>query len=398
MLRRCCFALVFTSLAGLGLSFGGSAVGQDKKPVEKKPDDKKMEDKKTEVKPEDKDKPKVVPVEPEDQSFKSADGVKLVGKLYKTAKGAAPVVLMLHDYKANPNEAVWEDTAQLLANRGYNVFRFDFRGHGKSLDVVPGEFWLRPENKSLINLGGVNPSLKSTIKFTEFKQNYFPMLVQDIAAARNVIDQLNDNGVVNASTIYLLGAGDSAGLGMLYLASEWSRERQKPNVGVVAQYVSPNRPLFPTAEPAGGDFGGAVWLGPTRNVSMSTQIIKDWVLSPRTINLRTETSMLFIHAEKDTKSAPVAKFLYKDALMVESRTNPSTGQKLLRPEQTFVREIKGSAAAGAKLLGNKLGTEDMVEKFLKAVDSERKSKTRKTREWDKPLFIEVTAFGVCRLQ
>ena len=38
----------------------------------------------------------------------------------------------------------------------------------------------------------------------------------------------------------------------------------------------------------------------------------------------------------------------------------------------------------------------MVEKFLKAVDGERKSKTRKTREWDKPLFIEVTAFGVCR--
>lgn len=397
MLRCRRFALALAWLALVGATLVGTAVGQEKKPDDKKPDDKKMEDKKAEEKKKaDEGKPVEYTFEVEDQSFKSADGAKLVGVLYKTAKGGAPVVLVLHDYKANPNETAWDDSAKTLAKRGYNVFRFDFRGHGKSLDVVPGEFWLRPENKNLISLGGVNPSVKSTIKYTEFKPNYYPMLVQDIAAARNVIDQLNDNGTVNASTIYLLGAGDAAGLGMLYLASEWSRERQKPNVGVVAQYVSPNRPLFPTAEPAGSDFGGAVWLSPTRNSSISQQNVKDWVLSPRTINLRTETAMLFIHGEKDAKSTPVAKFLFKDALLVDAKTNPTNGQKLLHPDQTFIRTIKGSDAAGTKLLGNNLGTEEMVEKFLKAVDSERKSKTRKNREWDKPLFIEVTAFGVCR--
>jgi len=396
MLRRIGLMAAFAAfvLFGSGLGTAQDKKAEDKKLEEKKAEDKKLEEKKAEDKKmEDKPKDTIVP---EDQSFKSSDGVKLVGKLYKTPKGAAPVVLLLHDYKANPNEAVWEDTAQTLAKSGYNVFRFDFRGHGKSLDVVPGEFWQRPENKTFISMGGVNPALKSTIKFTEFKQNYFPMLVQDIAAARNVIDQLNDNGTVNSSTIYLLGAGDAAGLGMLYLASEWSRERQKPNVGVVAQYVSPNRQLFPTSEPAGVDFGGAVWLSPTRHASITNAILKDWILSARTVNLRTETAMLFLHGEKDSKSAAVSKFLFRDALMVDAKTNPLNGQKLLHPEQTFVREIKGSAAAGTALLGNQLGTEDMVGKFLKAVDSERKSKTRKNREWDKPLFIEVTAFGVCR--
>jgi len=332
----------------------------------------------------------------EELAFKTADGVKIVGKLYKSPKGAQPVVLMLHDYKADPNEVVWNDTAKLLASKDYNVLRFDFRGHGKSTDVIPGEFWIRPENRNLVSLGGKNPAVKSSISYKEFRQNYFPMLVQDIAAARHQIDVLNDNGIVNASTIYLLGVGDAASLGMLYLASEWSRERQKPNTAVVPNFVSPNRYLFPNIDPAGMDFGGAIWLSPTRNPSISNQNLKDWALSPRTVNLRTETAMLFVHGEKDTKSAAVAKYLYKDVLMVEARTNPISGQKLIRPEQTFIRDIKGSNATGTALLGHQLGTEEMIEKFLKAVDNERRSRTRKTREWDKPLIVEVQQFGVCR--
>lgn len=391
MISRHGFALTLAAL--LALHAGGLGLAQEKKDDPKK----KEEPKKAETKKEEPKKPAPNAVTPEEQSFKSADGVKLVGNLYKSAKGAQPVVLLLHDFKANPNEAVWEDIAQDLVAKGYNVFRFDFRGHGKSTDVIPGEFWAHPENRGLVSTGGVNVAVKNTIKFTDFKPNYYPMLVQDIAAARNAIDQLNDNGVVNASTIYLLGAGDAAGLGFLYIASEWSRERQKPNLAVPPPYVSIRRPLFPSAEPAGQDIGGAIWLGPTRHSSMTQAQIKEWAINPATINMRTETAMLFVHGEKNTKSATVAKFLYKDALLADAKVGPS-GQKLSKPVQTFTREIKGSDAAGTKLLGNNLGTETMITEFLEAVDKERKSKTRKNRDWDRPLWIAVQDYGVCRPQ
>src|SRR5689334_8484436 len=59
---------------------------------------------------------------PEEKSFKTVDGVKLRGLFYKSPKGgSAPVVLMLHAYKANPDEAVWADTAKMLVGLGYNV-------------------------------------------------------------------------------------------------------------------------------------------------------------------------------------------------------------------------------------------------------------------------------------
>ena len=66
----------------------------------------------------------------------------------------------------------------------------------------------------------------------------------------------------------------------------------------------------------------------------------------------------------------------------------------LRPEQTFLKEVKGSKLSGVKLLGNNLKVEEMIQDFLTAVDKERKNKTRKVREWDKPLIIDVRSFGV----
>src|SRR5581483_432135 len=125
---------------------------------------------------------------PEEKSFKTADGVKLRGLFYKSPKGgSAPVVLMLHAYKANPDEAVWADTAKMLVGLGYNVLRFDFRGHGKSTDVDPAQFWVNPINKAQVAFGPrMTHATNNTIKYVDFKPNYYPMLVQDLAAARNL--------------------------------------------------------------------------------------------------------------------------------------------------------------------------------------------------------------------
>ena len=404
MLPRCRSAALLLALL---LGAAGTGAGQDKKVDPKKKPDAKLE----EVK---KDDPKRDAAKKDDEdiakrqqayadsargepiSFTSVDGVKLKGVFYKAQDGSRPVVLMLHDYKANPTEGVWEDTAKLCLAKGFGVLRFDFRGHGKSTDVIPGDFWARNENRLLVS-GGTSPNVasKTSIKFTEFKPNYFPMLVQDIAAARNYLDDLNDNGTVNTSTIYLLGPGDAAGLGFLYMASEWSRERIKPELTNASLYVSPRRPLLQASEPAGLDIGGAIWLGPTRHQSIPLANLKEWCINPATIELRSQTRMLFVHGDKDTKSTPFAKSLYSDVLLMDKKSLPG-GAILAKPEFTsFVRDIKGSAAGGTKLLGNNLGTEKLIGDFLKDVDKDRGSKTTKKRGWAKPLWINVSDYGVC---
>ena len=394
-------------LLALLIGAAGPGAGQDKKKDDPKKPDAKLEEvkkddpKKAEAMKADETRAKSLQAHAdaakgEPVSFKSVDGVKLAGVFYKAMEGAKPVVLMLHDYKANPNDVAWADTAKLCLAGGFNVLRFDFRGHGKSTEVVPGDFWVRPENRGLVSGGtGANVAAKTTIKVTEFKPNYFPMLVQDIAAARNYLDQLNDSGDVNTSTVYLLGAGDAAGLGFLYMASEWSRERQKPNLPVPPQYVSLRRALFPASEPAGPDIGGAVWLGPTRNPSIPLQSLKDWCINSATIELRAQTRMLFLHGDKDPKSTAFSKQLFGDVLLIDKKTLPNGGS-LVKPDfTTFIRDIKGSSAGGTKLLGNNLGTEKLLSTFLKDIDRDRSAKTRKNRDWDKPLWINVADYGVC---
>lgn len=343
--------------------------------------------------------PAQAPGSPEEKSFRSADGVKLRGLFYKSPKGAsAPVVIMLHAYKANPDEAVWADAAKRLVAQGYHVFRFDFRGHGKSTDVVPDEFWTNPVNKAHVKVSpGMSAATDSTIKHEDFRNTYYPMLVQDLAAVRSQIDLMNDNGEVNASSIYLFGAGDAANLGIFFMATEWLRERQKPNVGIPAQFVSPRRPLFPGADPAGLDYAGAIWLGPAKSPQggISSANLRNWVLSPFALKMRNETAMLFVYGEKDKAADVYSKTLYNEVLAVSARSGPG-GVNLMKPEFTFLREAKGSGNTGMKLLGNQLGTEKFVEEFLTFVEKERKSKTRKNREWDKPLYIDVVGFGALR--
>lgn len=339
---------------------------------------------------------------PEEKSFRTADGVSIRGLFYQGKGSAMPVVVLMHAYKANPDEASWSDLAQQLVAKGYNVFRFDFRGHGKSTDVDPDVFWSNPVNKSNVRVSpGMRQATDSSIKFEDFKTSYYPMLVQDLAAVRSQIDLMNDNGELNSSSIYLIGAGDAVNLGMFFIATEWLRERQKPEnfnlfVPPAQQVVSPRRPMMAASEPAGTDYAGAVWLGPSKAPGgITSSTLRNWVLSPYALKLRNETAMLFVYGEKDRTGEQYSKSLFNEVLVVNARTAPGAGT-LAKPEQTFLREIKGSGNTGVKLLGNKLGTEKMIEEFLTAVEKERKSKTRKIRQWDKPLYIDVFGFGAFR--
>lgn len=361
---------------------------------------------------------KVMPVE---ETFQTVDGVKLRGVYYDAVApeggpAKAPVIMMLHAFNQNPDEAVWDDTAKLMAAQGYHVFRFDFRGHGKSKDIVGRDFWnplapWYPFNKAYIK-GSDKAVTKVTIDVKEFNPRYYGMLVNDIAAARIHLDKKNDAGQLNSSSIYLMAAGDAVNLGMLFAASEWKRERKRPNADLINLIVSPRRDLFIGFDPAGPDIRGAIWLGPTPAPSPSTTIdyndIKRWVMSDYALDLRMETQMLFLYGKSDDRAKTLTHQLYDNVLKILDPRDPKNkdrklsggpfGKSLPNPDQSFKQPIDGRLN-GAKMLGTNAGTEKFISTFINRVEEDRKNRERTpNRNWDKPLYIDVgpTGFGAVR--
>lgn len=65
--------------------------------------------------------------------FHSIDGLSLCGVLHRAQIKPRGNILMLHGITVDKNEdGLFSDTARQLCNVGFNVFRFDFRGHGES--------------------------------------------------------------------------------------------------------------------------------------------------------------------------------------------------------------------------------------------------------------------------
>ena len=231
-------------------------------------------------------------VDSEAIQFESADGVQLQGTLYKAvmtgpdkivaakSEGDAPVVILLHPFLGTPDAKEWDGLAVVLASRGFHVLRFDFRGHGKST-VISKNFWdasVYPENTKVFSALSKTKPLPLKLENAELKKKpgYFPMLVNDILAARIAVDKMNDDGKLNAATVYLIGAGDAATLGMMYMTAEWTRP-QKPTEAQ-AQIIR-NLPLsgIEPRESAGKDIAAALWVGPSRHPSITEKNMKDWV-------------------------------------------------------------------------------------------------------------------------
>lgn len=341
---------------------------------------------------------KVEPVKPAgnakviDQVFTSADGVKISSRFYRSSNATGSTVIMVGATGQKADDAAWTSTAAQLAGSGFHVLQYDARGTGGSTDITPSVFFNNPFNRANVNPGS-NVATKTTLTTKDLRGGYHPMMVQDLAAARNALDQMNDNGDVNTSTVYLLGTGDAAGLGLFFLATEWMRERQKPNLAFPATYVSPRRGLLVGSEPAGRDYGGAVWISAARNPALDPQALKAAVLSPAAVDMKTETPMLFIFGSKDTKGKAAAATFANDILGAKM---PKAGAKGTQVQTVFLLPIDkagAEAAVGLKLLGNATGAEERIVEFLTTKETERKNRTRKTRDWDKPLIIDVAAFG-----
>src|SRR5439155_10748847 len=117
--------------------------------------------------------------------------------------------------------------------KGYAVLTFDFRGHGDSTSLANVmQFWTQPHNKGVgVTVNPVKPP--DSIDNKTFLPTYYRYLVNDVAAAKAFLDRKNDGGELNVANLVVIGAGEGATVGALWLASEFHMKRGIPPPGFV---------------------------------------------------------------------------------------------------------------------------------------------------------------------
>ncbi len=169
-------------------------------------------------------------------TFDSMDGVTLEGTFFKSnpqapAKDKNSSVLLLHNIDpktgGNSHQDEWDKLAQSLADDGYSVLSFDFRGFGASHNVNKDTFWDPIKGlhnrQAMPELANKNPP-PDTIDNKDFDgaaSMYYPYLVNDISAAKAYLDRHSAGGQANSSNLILVGAGEGAALGAMWMESQW---------------------------------------------------------------------------------------------------------------------------------------------------------------------------------
>lgn len=318
-------------------------------------------------------------------NFTTFDEVELSGTFYRSApasgkKDKDAVVLLLHDFRHNKGggsqEDGWGRLAGDLQKEGYAVLSFDFRGFGNSKSVSP-KFWTFPHNT---NRGAIKGASKknppTSIDEKDFSANYFITLVNDIAAARAHLDVLNDAGEVNASNIILVGAGQGATLGALWLASECRRQKDNQSDRLILGMTPQWRVLD---EPEGNDVAAAVWLTvfpSLEGIPVGRSLINALVDEAKNARI----PAYFLYSKNDQKA--------NDFLMKNNNLKALFTENSKKKGGVKEKAVPGAGElTGSKLLSGRLKTSDYIIDYLNNVMEERGSKVRKDRQSQK--------FGFC---
>ena len=353
----------------------------------------------------------------EQESFLTADGVKLKGLFHRSPNAGNtgnPVVVLMYEPGKEKDmlKGDWDGLIDKLNTAGFHVFRFDWRGHGQSTEIADplgdntvllrqqfSGFWANtitgPANQNFLKGFAKGKAPKNTFKVKEdFKTakdaaNYFPYYVNDLAAVRLHLDIKNDNNVVNSSSIYLIGAGDTAALGMMWLAAEWKRPGVAPSFAALPglQYKITPMPVAVVVDPpAGQDIAGAVWLTAGQPAAIHQGNLKAWALeSPK---LRDTNEMLFLFGATDPPGKTAANVYYKNVLVADG--DKKLG--LLPVKQTFQYPVPNTKLSGAALLGGMLPTEQKVLDYLAERQKARQLITTKKRNYVSPYYVDVSHY------
>lgn len=313
--------------------------------------------------------------EPEGVKFDTVDHVTLTGSYYASPKGKkAPTVLLLHDFdvkKGGSSKADGFDSlAKALQAKGFAVLTFDFRGHGDS-KTVGEKFWMAPQNRLLPGARASRPP--TSINQSDFSPRYYPNLLNDIAAAKAYLDRENDSENLNSKNLIVIGAGEGATLGALWMSTEFKRYR-----ATVTQNVK--GPLFPPTitvadNPEGKDIMCGVWLN--MKSTLAGQNIYNAVHKSLTdVAMNQKIPMAFLYGKDDETAA-------KDALGYLKSSVPGfqRGKKPKDEDYLLTGEfpVPGTKLASTKLLQDTLETgEWIVTKYLQDQLIEKK----KISQWE----------------
>jgi alpha-beta hydrolase superfamily lysophospholipase len=312
-------------------------------------------------------------VKAEKVTFQTADGVRLHASFYPTAKKNTPTILMLHALGKDSRNAEWRELAEAFAKKGFAVLAFDFRGHGNSTEVDSKAFWLNPANavnRSMVR--GFNQAKpKEIVEFKDFRTTpgYFAYLVNDIAAAKQFLDQKNDAGQCNSHHLVLVGAETGSALGALWLRSEWQRYSVQNN----GFQIVPQK-----KDPEGKDVIAAIWLSPIAYVGSQPASYTDVLGLPGLKAM----PMVFVYGDGDAKAKGVctssARFFKAD-------------KKSAAKDFTTSFEVKGAKQLkGSDLLKSSLGLTDRLVEYVervidnKATDWSEQNSGRSAYAWILP--------------
>jgi hypothetical protein len=316
-------------------------------------------------------------------TFPTYDEVTLTGTFYSSAPAAGnkdrgAVVMLLHDFSAvkggGRNETGLIHLAGELQKAGYSVLTFDFRGFGDSKSVTD-KFWTYPNNRGLKG-ASKRPHPPASIDQKDFPGAYYLMLINDIAAARSYLNVLNDAGDVNSSNILVVGAGQGATLGALWMATECRRQRDNQSDRLLPG-MSPQ--LHTLDDPEGNDLGAAVWL--TIKPAIENKLLGGPLKSALIDTAKTaRIPTYFLYGKNDQKAADLADNYVKAITMTKSG------------EKTETKNVKAKAIpgtgdlAGSMLLGAKHKTAKEVVDFLNRIIDDRGTRVRKDRQEAKYAF------------
>lgn len=307
-------------------------------------------------------------------TFKSSDGVDLVGSYYAAPKEGKKdaCVLLLHDFSKKTGGDSHVDDLDTLAvslnDDGFAVLSFDFRGHGESKNIGPDVFWSTSHNRLAAPSTGFNiKAPPTTIDAKTFPAAYYPHLIDDVSGAKAFLDRKTaappekDTGKINSANLIVIGSGQGAAIGEMWLFSQYRLRRQ---VG-----LKPNRaPDYD--EPEGKDIACAVWLTPTAHVEGMPLPHKKYLDELETTY---KVPMLYVYGEQDA-AAKTQTLSWLQSVMptykllgdADAKAHPVKALKFTRDW-----EIKGTKLAGSKLLGGDLPTIKTIKLYVDQVLDER---------------------------
>jgi hypothetical protein len=311
--------------------------------------------------------------------FSSYDGVELSGTFYQKLPGGKDrdaCVLLLHNFDrnkgGNSHQDGWDHLAEELQKEGYAVLSFDFRGFGDSKEVSREKFWNRtnaPQNMYLSSAART----PDTIDFKDFPRSYYPNLANDIAAARACLDHKNEIHEVNSSNLILIGAGEGATLGSLWLSGECKRKRARG-------FGADTRPNLD--DPEARDVACAVWLSVESTLAGMPLPVSRWLADA---GADQRIPIGFLYGADDHESKEVAQ---RYATYVK---NMARKTKL---DLTAAQGINGTHLRGSQLLNKSLNTEQLIKNYLEKVMDVRGTREQRSRDPLKTTFYWAFKNGV----